>query len=91
MLEIIKNLASNTIIQAIISIFGLTSIYFIIDKFGVSAIKLLFKNERILLEAIDYIDEKYIDSLEKDFKSTHSELEARLISLCDKIQDKIRD
>lgn len=90
-LELIKDLSANSIVQGIVSIFGLGSIYFIIDKFGISMVKLLFKNENVLLEAIDYIDEKYIDTLEKDFSGTHNELQTRLLLLCDKIEAKIKD
>jgi len=91
LIELAKELAANQAIQFVLGLLGTGSLFFLFDRLGVQVVKLLFRHEGVILKAIDWIDENYIDTLEKDMKKTHNAVQGRLLSLCDKIKAKIQD
>lgn len=88
---IIKDGLGNSIIQGIIGLLGLGSVYMISDKIVKFGVEQAFKSETVILDFIDMLDEKYLDPIANKLPESHSAIEKRLLEFLDKLKAKIKD
>lgn len=89
-LQMITEVAMNPIVQKILLFVGGGTLYKLIDKTLKSGIVGLFKNDKIILDAIQVLDDE-IDRLKNRYPESHAEIESRIIKLLDRAKDIIKE